>query len=204
MTMLASDVIILERLSENQREVAIYGLAALFARSTLFLPAALSRVYFREIAEYSITVEERATRILKLLLLSAGVSVAISVAVFVVGPILIEGLYGDRYMDSIPLVRIMTVGILLGSLWSAISTVNVAIKAPGNAARISAVGAVTSILYLTMFVPQWGALGAAWAMNGGWFSGVLLGLILLRKSHGMPGALARLPRTRNSRDDIAS
>lgn len=185
LTMLTSDVIVLERLSENQREVAIYGLAALFARSALFLPTVLSRVYFRDIADSSITVEERAARILKLLLWSAAVSAVISVAVFIVGPILIEELYGDRYVESIPLVKVMTIGIFLGSLWAAMSTVNVALKVPRNAVRVSAVGAAASIIFLSVLVPRWGALGAAWAMNGAWLTGVLLGLILLRKSHGM-------------------
>ena len=178
MCMQSADILILERFGASLSEVAMYGLAALFARSILFVPGALGRVYFRELAEGAMgrAYEKPAIRLLSVV---SAVSIILSVLIAVCVPLLVERFYGVEYLGSVPILRVMCVGIAFNGLWSALSTINTAINKPSFAVAMSVGGVCTSIAFLVMLIPTYGSIGAAWAMNAAYAAGTAIGLWLL-------------------------
>ena len=178
MVMQSADIIALERFGGAMSDVALYGLAALFSRSVLFLPGAIGRVFFREIAEGA-TQGASWRPIAQLLMTVAGLCIALTVAMVLVVPTLIETLYSRVYAASIPILRVMCLGIVFNGMWAALSLINVAINKPHFDVVISLIGASTSIALLFILVPHYGAIGAAWAMNAAYFVGSCIGLWLI-------------------------
>lgn len=179
MLMQSADIIALERISGQMSQVAVYGLAALFAKSVMFFPGAIGRVYFKEIAESSADGTKVWKLIDHLLLATTMLCILMAAILFIAVPIVIDALYHDRYSDSILVLKIMCIGITFSGLWAALSVVNIAMKQPRIAVIISVTGVVTSFILLGALVPKYGAAGAAWAMNGGYFAGTLMGMWLL-------------------------
>jgi O-antigen/teichoic acid export membrane protein len=177
--MLSGDVIALERLTRDSREIGHYGLAVLFSRSLAFVPATLGRLYFKDIASGADDDGRRWPNIGRLLGLTLGVSSILAFLVFTCGRTVLRILYGSDYENSISVLRILSAGIILSGLWSAVSTVNIAIKVPKNSLIVSAVGTGACVALLVLLVPSYGASGAAWAMNAGYLLGVTVGLSLL-------------------------
>jgi len=184
MIMQSADVIALERLKGDMVQVAVYGLASLFSKSVLFLPAAVGRVYFKEIAEGVRTAEGPWREITRLLVVAGALCLVVSLAMLLVVPYAIRILYGLKYMDSIPVFRVLVPGIVFGGIWGALSVVNVALKRPKHAVIISATGVVVCVALLYALVPTFGAVGAAWGMNGATFAGSVVGVYMLYRTKG--------------------
>jgi O-antigen/teichoic acid export membrane protein len=179
MLMQSADVIALERLRGDMTQVAIYGLASLFGKSVLFLPGAIGRVYFRDIAESAIDNVRLRRAVSHLLLATAGLCVAIALAVFLFVPYAIHLMYGAKYYNSIPVLNVLCIGIVFNGLWSALSVINIAMKNARAAVMISTIGVIVAIGLLYLLIPAYGAMGAAWGMNAAAAAGSLVGLWLL-------------------------
>jgi len=173
MALQSADVIALERIGTSLREVAVYGLAALFARPLGMIPAALGRVLFREIATGDAQTPAGAARLLRWTVVTCG---AIAVALAVVVPVIVRAAYADSYDAAVPVTEVLLVGVVFSGLWAALSTINVAMQRPDRAVAISATGAGVAVCALLTLIPRFGALGAAWAMNLAYAGGVAVGL----------------------------
>jgi O-antigen/teichoic acid export membrane protein len=173
MALQSADIIALERIGANLREVAVYGLAALFTRPLAMIPAAFGPVLFREIATADRQSRVAATRLLRWTLASCGV---IAAALAVVVPMVIRFAYGPNYQAAIPVAEVLLAGVVFNGLWTALSTINVAMQHPDRAVMISASGAGVAAVALPVLIPRFGALGAAWAMNLAYAGGVAVGL----------------------------
>lgn len=178
MGMQSADVLILERLGASLSDIASYGLAALFARSALFVPGAIGRVYFQEIAESS-SRGDYTKPVCQLLGSVVGVCVILAVIVAICVPIIIRLFFGVEYSSTIPILQIMCAGVVFNGLWSALSTVNTAIKRPSFAVAISLSGLAMSLTLLAWLIPSYGPIGAAWAMNASYIVGSCVGLWLI-------------------------
>lgn len=178
LVLLSADILLIERLLRDLKQVAYYGLAAFFAKAVMFIPTSISRVYFKSIAETSagITAENKILEFLGVVIAVCGI---VAIAMYHLGSVFIKLLFGDLYTDSIIVLEILSIGIVVMGLWQAISTINISISRPDNSLKISAVGAVVGLLLLTLLIPEYGIEGAAWSMNVAYLSGVLVGLFLL-------------------------
>jgi O-antigen/teichoic acid export membrane protein len=178
MGMQSADILILERLGASLSDIAIYGLATLFARSVLFVPGAMGRVYFQEIAEGS-SRGDYMKSVCRFLGSVGGICVILAVMVATCVPTIIRWFYGEEYSSSIPILEVMCAGIVFNGLWSALSTINIAINRPSFAVAISFGGVCTSVALLASLIPLYGLIGAAWAMNAAYAVGTVIGLWLL-------------------------
>ena len=179
--MLSGDVIMLERLTRDSREIGHYGLAALFSRSLAFVPATLGRLYFKDIASGACDEGRRWKSIGRLLKLTLGVSCVLALLVFTCGRPILRTLYGTEYKDSIRVLQILSPGIIFSGLWSALSTTNIALKKPSFSVMTSTVGIVIAAALFVILVPSTGSVGTAWSMNAAYLSGCGTGLALLWK-----------------------
>jgi O-antigen/teichoic acid export membrane protein len=178
MTMQSADIISLERISNRMEDVAVYGLAALFGKSVMFFPGAVGRVYFLDIAEARNDRRTLIHHVNHLMLMTSAICIMIAVSLFFLAPFLLNIIYGSKYNCSISVLRIMCYGMIFSGIWSALSVVNIALKQPRNSVIISATGVSACIPLLLILVPAYGPEGAAWGMNGAYFTGSLIGLWL--------------------------
>lgn len=177
--MLSGDVILLERLSHDSRAIGHYGLAVLFSRPLALVPSTLGRLYFKDIASSVRNARQQWEMIHRLLKFTLGISGLLAVSVFVFGGSLVRILYGEEYVDSVQVLQILSIGIIFSSLWSALSTTNIALKRPSYSVVTSLAGLVMAAAMFIMLVPSAGAVGAAWSMNAAYLFGCVVGGALL-------------------------
>ncbi len=176
--LLSGDIILLERLTGSLIEVAYYGLAAFFAKSFMFFPAVIGRVYFKPIAQFS-SGQSSENKIVEFLAVVLAVCVSISIVVYFLGPLAITMIYGDTYAAAGKVLEVLSLAIVFMGLWQALSTINVASNKPQNSVIVSVVGSIVAVVMLVLLIPKMGAIGAAWAMVAANGSGVLIGLCLI-------------------------
>lgn len=175
LVLMSADVILLERLTKSLSITANYGMALLFSKSVLFLPAAIGRAYFKDIA----LSKNQKNKIHEFLAINIGIGILASLALISIGPFFISQLYGENYLLAAQLLKTMSFGIVFNFLWSGISTINIASGQPASSALISIVGATSGLSLLLIGIPAYGAEGAAWAMNIAYFLGAVTGLFLI-------------------------
>jgi O-antigen/teichoic acid export membrane protein len=175
------DVIALERLSGDMRQVGVYGVAKLFSQFVMFIPGAIGGVFFKRLAEAAQDLPEawRLERAFLLVIVAACGSVALGLYFFAAPGL--SYLYGDDYAESIPILRILCLGIVPGGLCMGLAVFNTSTKRPKNNVVISTCGAVVCVIAVFALVPGYGALGAAWAVVAANVSGALTGFVLLWK-----------------------
>lgn len=177
--MLSGDIIVLERLTRDSRAVGHYGLAVLFTRPLALVPSTLGKLYFKEIASTECNPTRQWESISHLLVLSLAICSLLALAVFAFAGPLLSRLYGAEYQDSIPVLEILSGSILFSGLWSALSTVNIAIRKPSFSAITSVAGLAAATIMFAIFVPSAGAIGAAWGMTVAYLTGCGTGVVLL-------------------------
>jgi len=173
------DVILMERLSGDLVQVAVYGLAAQLSKAVLLLPAAMGSVFFRDIAGAQRGGSSMWGHANRFLLAGAAACIFAAVAVWILGPEAIRYLYGDQYAGSIPVLKVMCLGIVANGLWTLLSVTNTAIGRPSYSVAIAATGLLVAIPLLVLWIPAFGAMGAAWAMNVAFGVGAVVGLLSL-------------------------
>lgn len=178
LVLMSADVILLERLTNDLAATANYGMAQLFAKSVLFLPTAIGRAYFKDIA----TADNRIKKIAEFLCINITLGLVIGLGLWIAGPALIEHMYGHKYLLATQLIKIMALGIVFSFLWNCISTINVATGKPAISALISSIGATFGLILLLTGIPVRGAVGAAWAMNIAYAAGAMAGLYFVYRN----------------------
>lgn len=173
------DVIVMERLSPDLSQVALYGLAAQLTKAVLLLPAAIGSAFFRDIAGAERGSHSMWGHIRMFLLAGTGACVVAAIAVWLLGPPLLGFLYGDQYDGSIPVLKVLCLGIVANGIWTLLSVTNTAIGRPSYSVGIASAGLLVAIPLLALWVPSHGAIGAAWAMNSAYAVGVIVGLLSL-------------------------
>lgn len=185
LVLMSADVILLERLGNDLTAVANYGIALLFTNACAFLPTALGRVYFKEVAANGYAGDRKR---LEYILLVAALALLTSLALYWVGPLLIQLFFGKNYVTAQSIIRVLSFGVLFNYLWNCISVINVSMGHPRRSVIISFVGATIGAAALLSLIPTYRGIGAAWAMNAAYGAGALVGLCLLwsQRSHAEP------------------
>lgn len=175
LVLMSADIILLERLTGDLTTTANYGMAQLFSKSVLFLPAAIGRAYFRDISQ----PQAGKNKINEFIIINVILGLIVSLGLWFCGPVFIQKVYGQNYLLASHLLKIMSAGIVFSFLWNCISTINIAIGQPSSSAIISLVGSTFGLALLIINIPTYGAAGAAWAMNFAYAAGALVGLFLI-------------------------
>jgi len=182
LVLMSADVILLERLGNDLTAVANYGVALLFTNACAFLPTALGRVYFKEVAANGSEGDQKR---FEYILLVATLALVTALTLYWVGPVLIQLFFGKNYMTASSIIRALSFGVIFNYLWNCISVINVSMGYPRRSVTISFVGATIGLAALIYLIPTYRGIGAAWAMNAAYGAGVTVGLYLLwsQRSH---------------------
>lgn len=174
------DILILKRMSDIA-EVGFYSLGANVAETLWQVPIAVGVVLMTRSANQS--DEQVATgevcaslRISLLLVLSA------AIVLYLAAPVLVTMLFGERYSDSIPIIRTILPGILFFVILKILNSQFVGSGKPQLTLIALLPSLLVNIILNILFIPSYGGTGAAMATNISYFSASLLLLLVYSRT----------------------
>jgi O-antigen/teichoic acid export membrane protein len=157
------DAVLLLQLADA-KETGVYGAAYRFLAPLLFLPAAVMSSFFPVLSAVYTTDPERARRLVQraaelmtvISLPILGVTVALSDQI-------IDLLYGEEFAraaEVLPILMIAFVSICFGTLAGFLAPL---LNLHWRLALYSGVGAIANVVLNVVLIPEYGAIGSAWA-----------------------------------------
>jgi O-antigen/teichoic acid export membrane protein len=155
-----------------------YAVASKYAELLRLPGTALTWVCYPHLAGVPATEASRRSRRYLWPALLAVLAAAIP-AFALSGPV-ISLLYGARFADAVPQARILLVGMLLAGVAGVASAYLYARGRPGANSAILGAGLLVTVVLDLLLIPQYGALGAAWASTVAYLvaDAMLLGTLL--------------------------
>lgn len=157
------DVVMLSKLA-GDHEVGLYSVAYKIAFSLQFVAIAFSATIYPAFCRLYVESREKLAdnfirSIEYLLIISLPIAVGVmTTADKVVGPI-----FGQQYLEAVPILTIMMISLVFSFLVFAIGALlNASNRQSRNTIHL-AVAAGTNALINAVLIPFWGAIGAAWA-----------------------------------------
>ena len=177
--------------------VGAYAAGQSIARIPYFLLAGLAIVILPAVARgvHSDAVAATSTvrRALRLAILTVFPLSAVLVGV---SEGLLHLLFGSRYLAGAPVLAILCIGMAALAVGSVAGAALSGVGQPSRAAAIGALGLAITVVGSILLVPAIGPAGAALAMTAGALAS--LGLMLLRLSETLPGAVPVVTLARGS------
>jgi len=174
------DILILKQLS-TFKQIGIYTLGVSLAEQLWQLPAAIGIVMISRSVnstDYNKLNKEVAIVLrLSFLVLFFG-----SIFLFFAAPLLIDFFYGQAFSETILVVRVLLPGILLFSIISIIGNTFAGIGKAIVIIKIFLPVLILNILFNIIFIPIYGAIGAAMATNISYTTGAIILLITYKKT----------------------
>lgn len=174
------DMMALER-TANLAAVGHYGLAVMFFKNATLLPTAFGVANFAKIGAVSCSPAELKPLLFKMFIRMFALMLAVAIVLFTLVPVFIRAVYPAPYQASIPILRLLCIGLMFLSTWVLISQVNIAIGKPLFEVLMSSTGLLfmAGSLYVFLWQFKMGLVGAAWSLNICYIFGSIMGSILL-------------------------
>jgi O-antigen/teichoic acid export membrane protein len=99
----------------------------------------------------------------RLLTVSGGVAVCISVVVLLAAGLIVRLVWGDQYGDTVPVLRILYLAVPAVYLGFVATFIAGALHLEATAAKVLAVCLVANVTLNLLTIPRWGPIGAAWS-----------------------------------------
>ena len=169
------DILLLEKLS-TIKEVGIYSLSAHIAEMIWQIPLAMGIIVFTRTAASGLNTETTAMT-LKLLRLSFLIAIIASIAIFLLAPFIIPLVFGKEFTPSVLILQWLLPGIILMVVFRLLSGQIAGVGKPQLTIYIFIPALIINILLNLLWIPDHGALGAAWATNVSYIFGSIIYLI---------------------------
>ncbi len=164
--------------------VAIYRIAEELAKLLSEGVKLVDQVIYPELAR--IISDGRGNQILKLVtrasLISLGVGLILSLATFMVGPFLMTSTLGEEYKASVPLAIILVFGAALYAAVAPLFPVFYATDKPERAIYARLAGLIVYIVAFFVLTKLLGGNGAAIAVVVGYFVGMIIAGIMVKRT----------------------
>lgn len=142
--------------------MGMYVVALSMSRMLNVFENAIGTVLFPKVAarpiEEVVALTERAARI------GTAITLLVSIVAMIFGPMILHLLYGSKYMGAIPVFRILTLEVVLGSATSALAQAFMALGKPGIVTILQSIGLGLSVPLMLILIPTYGLLGAGLAL----------------------------------------
>jgi O-antigen/teichoic acid export membrane protein len=135
----------------------------------------------------------------RLLLVSGALGVAITVVVLAAGGLLVNLAWGDRYAETVPVLRVLSLAVPAVYLAFVATFLAGALHLEGAAAKVLAVCLAVNVGLNLAAIPRWGPLGAAWTttatemLAAGWLLLLVLRALRARAAARAPAAVVPPP-----------
>jgi O-antigen/teichoic acid export membrane protein len=178
------DIILLDKLS-NAYELGIYSKGAAITQYLWQIPMLLSTIVFARsaVSKNNKQFSYKVAQLLRLSLLAIGAG---SILLFVFSNVIIVGLFGSEFQESVSVLNILLPGVLLLTFFKVIN-MDLAGKGKPWVAVIAMTPALVINIVLNVFwIPKYGADGASLASTISYSIASVLFLILYSKETGIP------------------
>jgi O-antigen/teichoic acid export membrane protein len=156
------DIILLDKLS-SQHEVGIYSKGAVLAQYVWQIPMLLGTIIFARSAlerKNDNKISVKVTQILRLSIVFVGFGL---ICLFVFSPTIIIGLYGNEFRGSISVLRILTLGVFVMTLFKSMNQDMAGKGKPWVSMKAMIPALIVNIILNLLFIPEHGANGASLA-----------------------------------------
>ena len=177
----------------SESEIGLFAVAASFASQVMIVPNALINVLFPRVAADDTGRRELVAQCARVTGVICG-GLLLTLAVFA-EPI-VALLFSPKFLPTVPLVRIIAVGLFLYCACKVFGPYLVGTNHPGLESTAVMAGMVSNLLLLWVLLPQLGLIGAAISMSVGYFvSSMILAISFNRLSQVGPMETWRLRRS---------
>jgi PST family polysaccharide transporter len=149
----------------NIETLGIYSAAIRLSELWYFIPMALAFSFFPSIvrSREGMSIKDYRKRMQSFYDLMTGIAYIIAIGLTLTAPILVITLFGEDYVDAIPILRIHIWAFIFVTIGIARSRWLIAENMTKFAMVSAVLGAVTNIGLNYWLIPSYGGLGAAWA-----------------------------------------
>lgn len=157
------DILLLERLS-TINEVGIYSLGVHIAEQLWQVPFAISIVLFSRTANLE-DQNKITSSTISLARQSVILIILLSLVAIILAPYLIPLVFGQEFIPSIQILYLILPGVIILVVFRVLSGQLAGIGKPQYAVYIFAPALLINLLLNYLWIPEHGAVGAAWASN---------------------------------------
>jgi O-antigen/teichoic acid export membrane protein len=171
------DLMTLERMKVDLSSIGYYGLAVMFFKQLALPGDAFGVANFSRIGETCHNLPMLREHLVKMFIRMLAFISVIAVCMLIIVPFFIRSVYPSSYEASIPIFRLLCIGLPFLATWCLISHINIAIGKPLFEVSMSLTGLVFMIssLYILLSRLNMGLTGAAWSLNICYISGAIMG-----------------------------
>lgn len=156
-----ADVVLLARMA-GEHAVGLYSAGNKLMLALNIIPAALSASVYPALSALVVSDEHRvAPMIAKALIFLSLVALPLSVGIGITAPSLVSFFYGDAYMPTIHILRVLSVGLSFSFLSFPVGSLIAAQDRQHVNTVIFGIAAVVSIAANVIFIPLFSAVGSA-------------------------------------------
>ncbi len=178
------DILMLKKMSTLE-QVGFYSLATQIAEQLWHIPYAIESIIMSRSANTKDNefVNKTVASIFRVSLL---IGILGCLIMFFVSPFLIPLIFGQEYVQSVPLIQTILPGILLLVAFRILNSRLIGMGKPQNAIWTFLPALLLNIGLNLLWIPKYGALGSAWATNVSYGAGSLVFIFLYAKKIKMP------------------
>lgn len=176
------DVTCLDIVLENPTVLADYKVASTIPSACMMIPSVLVTYFYPKIVwTYSADAPNFPKYIRKLTGLFSVINFVVFLGLMVMAPVIIWLIYGEKYMNVLPVFRILSFNYLIyGSIRKLLGNVNAAMKKSEVNLAIAVISGILNIALNLTLIPRLGSIGAAIATVCVSISVSLMNCIFLR------------------------
>ena len=177
------DVTCLDIVLEDPTVLADYKVASTIPSACLMIPSALITYFYPKIVwNYSADAPNFPGYIRRMVGLFTAVNFVVFLGLMVMAPVIIWLIYGPKYMNVLPIFRVLSVNYLIyGSVRLLLGNVNAAMKKSEVNLAIAVASGILNILLNLTLIPRMGSIGAAIATVCVSISVSLMNCLFLRR-----------------------
>lgn len=158
------DVFLIGVFIANSSIIASYKVATQIPNALIFIPSSIMVFIYPYFAKNRNNIPWLKENIKKIFLGLAVINGCISIALFILAPLIIEILWGNKYIDALPVFRLLAINFFFlgtfripcGNILAMVHKVNVNLL-------ISIITGISNIVLDVYLIQVWGSIGAAFA-----------------------------------------
>jgi O-antigen/teichoic acid export membrane protein len=163
------------------RETGVYSVTSGLAETLWYVPNALGTVMFSRAVDPTADAGRIAAVLTRT---TIAVAVATSIPAFILGPRLVEIVYGPDFAEAGDALRFILPGIVAYSVVAVLSRYIVGQGRPGTGTAVLLTGLVINVTSNLILIPRYGILGAAASSSISYAATALLTLFVFRRLSG--------------------
>lgn len=158
------DVFVLGIVDPQETILASYKVATMIPAALTFIPLSLVTYLYPYFAEHKEDGKWCLGRYKQIIMGLGGINLAISAVLFVIAPFIIRVLFGEQYLDAVPVFRVLSINYFISGTFRILSgNLLVTQRKLKFNLFVAIVSSLTNAVADYFFIQWWGSMGAALA-----------------------------------------